>query len=193
MRTRHAVLALVLAATACAVVPIALPAPPGGAAAPQVVTEPARRGPAPARGAALLREQVLAEHDAARRAVGLPPLAWDEALARSAHDYAAELARTDVFRHADQHAQGENLFTGTRGAYSYAEMVRAWVAERKDFVNAVTPDFSRSGRWSDVAHYTQIVWRGTTRVGCAMAASATADYLVCRYSPPGNVVGQRVY
>lgn len=193
LRARHAVLTLSLAAVACAVVPIRLPGPAGDAPAPQLRTEPARRGPPPPRGAALLREQVLAGHARARGEVGLPPLVWDEGLAQAARGYAQELARTDRFRHADQHAQGENLFTGTRGAYSYAEMVDAWVAEKRDFVNAPTPNFSRTGRWGDVAHYTQIVWRGTTRVGCALEASRSADYLVCRYTPAGNVVGQRAY
>lgn len=198
LRPRHALLALSLAAAACMVVPAALPgeggAPAtGGAPAPQRVVEPARDGPPPPRGAALLREQVLAGHARARADVGLPALRWDDALARSAGEYAQELARTGTFRHADQHVQGENLFTGTRDAYSYAEMVAAWVDEKRDFVNAVTPAFSRTGRWSDVAHYTQIVWRGTDAVGCALASGKGADYLVCRYSPPGNVVGRRVY
>ena len=49
----------------------------------------------------------------------------------------------------------------------------------------------RTGDYRDVAHYTQIVWRGSTAVGCALASSRTDDYLVCRYSPPGNVVGQK--
>lgn len=165
--------------------------PPAG---PQTVTE--RRPsdqPAP-RGDALLRQAMLAGHDAARAALGEAPLAWDDALAADAAAYARTLAATGNFRHADQPIgpgrEGENLFTGTRDAYAYREMVDLWVAEQKDFVNRPTPGFSRSGRWEDVAHYTQIVWRGTTRVGCALASNATDDYLVCRYSPPGNVVGE---
>jgi hypothetical protein len=38
-----------------------------------------------------------------------------------------------------------------------------------------------------------MVWSTTTDVGCAIASSATTDYLVCRYSPPGNYVGQKAY
>ncbi len=72
-------------------------------------------------------------------------------------------------------------------------MIGHWVAERRDFVDRPTPAFSRTGRWEDVAHYTQIVWRNTQRIGCAMASTATDDYLVCRYSPAGNVVGQRAF
>ena len=89
--------------------------------------------------------------------------------------------------------QGENLFTGTRGAYRYDEMVDLWVDERRDFANRTVPGASISGNWAGVAHYVQIVWRGTRAVGCAMASGASDDYLVCRYSPAGNVVGQKAF
>lgn len=164
-----------------------------GATAPERVVEPMTRTVPAERGQALLRRVMLSRHNAARAALGLPPLVWDDALARDARDYAEQMARSGRFAHADQHGQGENLFTGTRGDYSYAEMIDLWLAERRDFVNAATPGFSRTGRAGDVAHYTQIVWRGTRAVGCALASGARDDFLVCRYSPPGNVVGQRAY
>lgn len=164
---------------------------------PEQVVE-ARPSAVPAsRGAGLLRSAMMAAHNAARADVGVPPLVWDERLAASAKAYAEVLARTGRFEHADQPMgpgrQGENLFEGTRGAYAYKEMIGYWVAEKKDFVNSPTPMFSRTGRWEDVAHYTQIVWRATTAVGCATAAGGGREYLVCRYSPPGNVVGQRAF
>ena len=147
------------------------------------------------RGAALLRAAMLDGHARERSAVGAPQLVWDDSLAASALGYAREMARTRRFQHADQpHGpgrEGENLWTGTRGAYRYDEMFGHWAAEKRDFVNAPTPAFSRTGRWQDVAHYTQIVWRGSARVGCAMASNRSDDYLVCRYSPAGNVVGVR--
>ena len=150
--------------------------------------------PAP-RGAALLRATMLNGHARERTAAGVPQLAWDDTLAAHALAYAEEMARTRRFQHAGQpHGparEGENLWTGTRGAYRYDEMFGHWAAEKRDFVNLATPTFSRTGRWQDVAHYTQIVWRGTTRVGCATASNARDDYLVCRYSPAGNVVGER--
>lgn len=182
---RHAALLLALFAAACSA--------GTSAPAPERVVE-ARTSAAPApRGDGLLRRVMLARHNAARGAVGVPPLAWDDALAADARDYAEQMARSGRFVHADQHAQGENLFTGTRGAYSYAEMIDLWTAERRDFVNAPTPGFSRTGRAGDVAHYTQIVWRGSRDVGCALASNARDDFLVCRYTPAGNIVGQRAY
>jgi uncharacterized protein YkwD len=150
-----------------------------------------------ARGSVLLRQVMLAGHARARGEVGVPPLAWSDTLAASAKGYAETMARTGRFEHAAQSIgmdrQGENLWTGTRGAYRFDEMIGHWRAERKAFTNLPVPQSSRTGRWEDVSHYTQIVWRGTTQVGCALASNATDDYLVCRYAPPGNVYGQLAY
>ncbi len=54
--------------------------------------------------------------------------------------------------------QGENLWTGTRGAYRYDEMMGHWLGERRNFVNLPVPESSRTGQFGDVGHYTQIVW-----------------------------------
>nr|WP_294442469.1 CAP domain-containing protein [uncultured Sphingomonas sp.] len=185
---RHLAAALALLIAACT---------PGTGDAPQRVVE-RRTSEAPApRGAELLRTTMLAGHNKARAEASLPPLVWDERLVASARAYAQEMARTRRFAHAAQpHGptrEGENLWTGTRDAYRYREMIGHWLAEKRDFVNNVTPTFSRTGRWQDVAHYTQIMWRDTQRLGCATASNAGEDYLVCRYSPAGNVVGERAY
>lgn len=71
-------------------------------------------------------------------------------------------------------------------------MAGGWVDEKRMFRAGIFPEVSSTGRWSDVAHYTQIIWRGTARVGCAIHQGEAWDVLVCRYLPPGNVVGQRV-
>jgi uncharacterized protein YkwD len=158
-----------------------------------VVEERQSTGVAP-RGEALMRRAMIDAHNRARAAAGVPALAWNATLAADAEKYARELARTGRFQHSTGPRgavpEGENLWTGTRGAYRYEEMAGHWVDERRYYRRAPTPDFSTSGRWEDVAHYTQIIWRGTTEFGCATANNATDDYLVCRYTPPGNVVGQ---
>ena len=68
-------------------------------------------------------------------------------------------------------------------------MIGLLVDERRYFRPGRFPTVSRTGDWSHVAHYTQIVWPATQRVGCATAANRSNDYLVCRYLPAGNVVG----
>lgn len=147
------------------------------------------------RGAALLERTMLLMHNTARASVRQPPLSWDPALARDAAGYAAELARTGRFEHSPQPRgmpnQGENLWTGTRGAYRYGEMAQHWIDERRHFVNVASPNMSRTGKFGDVGHYTQIIWSRTTRFGCAMTSNRRDDFLVCRYVPGGNVVGER--
>jgi len=81
---------------------------------------------------------------------------------------------------------------GTRGAFSPEQMVAGWLSERNDFRPGVFPAVSRSGNWFKVGHYSQILWPTTTRVGCAIQSSRAWDFLVCRYSPPGNIDGRRV-
>ncbi len=175
-----------------------VPAQSGGGERPPARVVDGRTSDAPSpRGAGLLRQAMLDGHRAARAAVGLPPLRWDDGLAASALAYAQEMARTGRFQHAEQPQgptrQGENLWTGTRGAYRYDEMMGHWVAEQRDFVNVPVPQSSRTGQFGDVAHYTQIVWARSTAVGCAMASNKSDDFLVCRYSPTGNVFGERAF
>lgn len=137
--------------------------------------------------------QALAMHNRERAAFGVAPLAWDLGLARAADIYAAELAVTGRWGHsprATRPGQGENLWMGTAGAYNIGQMVNGWLGERRFFKAGVFPAVSVSGNWKDVGHYTQIISSRSTRVGCAMRSGGGWTYLVCRYSPSGNVDGR---
>ncbi|WP_310468466.1 CAP domain-containing protein [Sphingomonas sp.] len=140
-----------------------------------------------------LQAVMMAAHNQARGEQRVAPLAWDDVLAEDAWAYAQTLARSGRFEHARQDGsrprQGENLWVGTRGAFSYAAMIEPLIGERRYFRPGAFPAVSTTGRWSDVGHYTQIVWPATQRVGCATASSPSSDYLVCRYFPAGNVSG----
>ena len=161
-----------------------------------LIPAPATAAPQPARlFAAQFPARVLAAHNAVRARAAVAPLAWDAALGNSAAAYARTLALTNTFQHSDRRARrgvGENLWMGSRGAFSVERMVGDWASEQRFFRRGVFPAVSRSGRWSDVAHFTQMVWPTTTRVGCAIATNAWADYLVCHYAPAGNIDGRPV-
>ena len=74
-----------------------------------------------------------------------------------------------------------------------AAMVAGWARERRHYQPGRYPAVSATGSSADVGHYTQMVWRDTREVGCARLRGGRWDYLVCRYVPPGNVIGQRAF
>jgi hypothetical protein len=140
-------------------------------------------------------ERIVRAQNAERAVYGFGELAWDASLARDAAAYAAELAATGKWQHSDsdsREGQGENLWMGTRSAFTTEEMVDGWLTERTAFRPGVFPNVSKTGSWNDVGHYTQIIWPQTVKVGCAVRSSTKHDYLVCRYSEPGNVMGKPV-
>ena len=140
-------------------------------------------------------QRLLAAHNAERAAVRIRPLLWDARLAAGAASYAHQLASTGAFGHSDRRARpgiGENLWMGTRGAFTLERMIGNWASEKRMFVPGVFPNVSRTRNWADVAHYTQIVWPTTTHVGCGLGSARGRDVLVCRYAPAGNIDGRRV-
>jgi uncharacterized protein YkwD len=141
-----------------------------------------------------LAEVMLAVHNRERALVGTPPLRWNAQMAAGAADYAAKLVGLTYLEHsprASRPGQGENLSLGAAGFHSAEVMAGFWVEEKKDFVNGAFDQVSRTGNWLDVAHYTQMIWRTTTEIGCAVSTGARRTYLVCRYSPKGNRDGQK--
>jgi Cysteine-rich secretory protein family len=137
----------------------------------------------------------LAEHNVERDALGLVPLRWNPALARDARGWAEDLAARRAFHHSPdllRIGQGENLWRGSARRYEPWQMIDLFLAERRDFRPGIFPDVSATGRWSDVGHYTQIIWPETQEVGCALAANTRDEVLVCRYWPAGNVLGYRL-
>jgi cysteine-rich secretory family protein len=137
--------------------------------------------------------RILAAQNREREALGERPLEWDSNLAQSAQVWADYLARTGAFEHSPDRPdtpEGENLWAGTSGAYAPEQMVGLWLSEKNEFKRGVFPDNSRTGDVEDVGHYTQVIWAGTNRVGCALARGKAEDFLVCRYAQAGNVVGE---
>ena len=161
---------------------------------PVTPPRPSANWPAAApRGEALLRATALSLHNRARAEFGVAPVSWNEGLAAAARGYAEQMAATGVYRHdptpGRRKLMGENRWKGTRGVFDYQVMIGVMIDERALFRPGVFPAISATGVWNDVAHYTQIVWPRTTEIGCAVASSATTDYLVCRYAPTGNKDG----
>lgn len=139
---------------------------------------------------------VLAGHNSERARVGVPRLAWSGKLADEAQSWADRLAREGTLRHAPRDVSGgagENLWMGTAGYFPAEAMIDSFVSERTLYRHGAFPAVSTTGRWQDVGHYTQVVWRETREVGCAISRGSDNEVLVCRYWPAGNWVGKAVY
>src|SRR5215213_4257796 len=135
-------------------------------------------------------------HNKVRKDVNVPSLEWSQELAAFAQLWANKLAgggcklehRPSTGKWAQLY--GENIFFGTAKGLTALEASKAWYSEIKDFTNAkLTLD-----NWTKVAHYTQMVWRTTTKIGIAKAACPSgATIIVANYSPIGNYMGQKPY
>ena len=143
-----------------------------------------------------LAARILRTHNDERRRLSLRPLKWNVHLEREARDWAHHLSHRGMLQHASQQGRnrtGENLWMGTSGHWPVENMVGMFIEEKKHYRHARFPDISHTGNWADVGHYTQVVWRDTQEVGCALATARGNDVLVCRYWPAGNVWGQKAY
>lgn len=139
------------------------------------------------------KQELLSAQNKYRSEVNAPPLRWSRKLAASAQSWADHLANdVHALTHSGALATGENLAMWTAGRASLTQLVDLWGAERSYFVDSTFPDVSRTGDWQSVAHYTQMIWRNTTMVGCGLATGDGVDYLVCQYSPQGNFEGEKV-
>jgi hypothetical protein len=123
-------------------------------------------------------------HNRVRSSHCAPPLRWSGKLASSAQKWANALRdRGCVLGHSGG-PHGENLAAGTVGTLDAAAIVGMWYDEVKHF------SFRSGGFSMKTGHFTQVVWRGTSEVGCGVSQCNGLDIWICQYDPPGNVEGQ---
>lgn len=128
-------------------------------------------------------DALLAAHNRFRAAHCTPPLSWSDELARVAQGWADTLRdRGCAFEH-NRTGYGENLAAGSTGYIDADAAVTMWYREVDLY------DFARPGFAMDTGHFTQVIWRGSTHVGCGRSECDGMTTWVCNYDPPGNWEG----
>ncbi|XP_059653086.1 pathogenesis-related leaf protein 6-like [Cornus florida] len=134
------------------------------------------------------RQDYLDAHNAARAAVGVGPMTWDDKVAAFAQNYANQRIGDCNMVHSTNRPYGENLAAGS-GDFTGRAAVNMWVGEKANYNHN-----SNSCVGGECLHYTQVVWRNSVRLGCARVKCNNGWWFVsCNYDPPGNYVGQRPY
>lgn len=124
--------------------------------------------------------QALAAHNNARGRHGANALSWSDELAGVAQGWANRC----IFEHGGGKPGGfgENLAAGQSNIFA---VIDAFMSEIPDY-NPNSPSGS---------HFTQVVWKNTQRVGCAVTmcnmpnlnSRGQSPMYVCEYDPPGNI------
>jgi len=149
--------------------------------------------------------QMVAAHNAWRSKVKVPPLQWSNELAKFAQQWADHLKQKNSCDMQHRNRGSESMLAGKQTGenlawkwssevpasgflYTPQEAVDEWGGEVK-FFDAAT-GLCKGGV---CGHYTQLVWRNTTGVGCGRASCGTSEIWVCNYLPAGNWIGQKPY
>lgn len=134
--------------------------------------------------------EALKAHNQVRAQNGQKPFVWSKDLEQISQQWADKLASScKLYHHQGQIPFGENLFFSS-GASSATAAVNAWASE-KQFYN-YQQNTCQAGKVC--GHYTQIVWKGTTDVGCGYKSCSNGSQIwVCSYFPAGNIVGARPF
>ena len=132
----------------------------------------------------------------------LPPVSWDGILADSVYNYARGCQSTsgDLLDHNDARSTdyqalggsgyvGENIYGSGGNSVTPAGAVSLWMSEAPAY------DYN-SGDFGTAGHYTQIVWRSSVRIGCAIVDCPALRFhntVICDYAPGGNIIGEKPY
>ncbi|CAF1333614.1 unnamed protein product [Adineta steineri] len=168
------------------------PPPPPPPLPPPPPPPPTPTPPPPPVSIETYRQQALDQHNFYRAKHCTPSLILDPALNDIAQTYAQKLADLDIFDHSynkfNGQAMGENLFATGGGAFyrgNGSQPVGAWYNEIKDY------DWSKPGYKGSIGHFTQLIWKDTTRLGIGRAVTGNNGtvYVVGNYFPAGNYIG----
>ena len=121
--------------------------------------------------------RLLAAHNAERAAIGVPPLAWDNAARRRRQGLGRRACCERPFRTFVRRArQGAARRESLGGNAARLSRPKPWCGCGPRRKRTIGPASSRTtadrATSSSVGHYTQLIWRSSREVGCATAVGA---------------------
>lgn len=165
-------------------------------------------------------QAMLTEHNNLRALhQNTPALTIDADLSQRAQAWAEHLLTLGKLQHgssAERSGAGENLYSSSQSNKTYSQeqldylkqhypnwtppkpftienvahaAALAWYKELTHYDYSV----GNSANGQVIGHFTQVVWKGSTRLGCGSAHKTVGKmintYVVCQYAPAGNVRG----
>ncbi|KAK6425377.1 hypothetical protein LTR95_016272 [Oleoguttula sp. CCFEE 5521] len=151
--------------------------------------------------------KVVLHHNLHRANHSAPALEWSQSLA----DTASKIAQSCVYAHnvdMDNGGYGQNIAAGVKGDDVTSVITDLFYNGEVGYYNNLygqsQPDMTNFHLWG---HFSQIVWKGTTSVGCAtqdctgkkwvdgdgndLTAQHISPYFtVCNYKSPGNYANE---
>ena len=134
----------------------------------------------------------LCYHNQARAAHGAMDLVWNDSLAAQAQEYAEFLQMNDptssgLIHDASLVGVGENLYWATSSDGSHIMRIMGTDAASRNWYETEEDLYAYDGEFNAAAgHFTAMVWKNTSEMGCGK----TDNFVVCRYTPQGNILGQ---
>jgi len=145
----------------------------------------------------------LESHNKIRAKHKVPPLKWSDKLAKYSQQWANQMGTSGsckMYHRPGTPPYGENLYRSTAIVWSdgrreispvtIKNVVKAWTDEERWY--SYKNNRCQPGR--QCGHYTQVVWKTTTEVGCAIkVCNDKSQTWVCSYNPAGNYTGLKPY
>lgn len=104
-----------------------------------------------------------------------PPFNYSTNLAQQAQKWADQLQQQKQLSH---NQIGQNIAWSGGSNWPAYKAVCLWYSERKSY-DVNNPQ--------SAGHFTQMLWKSSTKVGCGVSRGDYGTVVVCNYEPAGNV------
>ena len=142
-------------------------------------------------------DELIDRHNTLRNIHSAPPLTKDTDIAKLAQNTADICKASLKLGHSgtsyNGQWMGQNLYASGGIVPKGADVTNLWYLENNNYDYAT----GEAKNNAVVGHFTQLVWKSSTKIGCAVAQGYfkgfdTGYYICCNYFPGGNILGQYI-